>query len=45
VLLKSMKTLADLLPLPPGLIAVIGDEGANKIHLLRILGAPLCPVA
>jgi hypothetical protein len=38
-----MKTLADLLPLPPGLIAVIGDEGANKIHLLRILGAPSAP--
>ena len=29
----------DLLPLPPGLVAVTGDEGAGKTSLLRRLGA------
>jgi ABC-type multidrug transport system ATPase subunit len=29
----------DLLPLPPGLVAVTGDEGAGKTRLLRHLGA------
>lgn len=28
----------DLLPLPPGLVAVTGDEGAGKTTLLRRLG-------
>lgn len=28
----------DLLPLPPGLVAVTGDEGAGKTRLLRELG-------
>lgn len=27
-------------PLPAGLVAVIGDEGTGKTHLLRRLGAP-----
>lgn len=31
-------TLADLLPLPPGLVAVTGDEGAGKTRLLRSIG-------
>jgi ABC-type transport system involved in cytochrome c biogenesis ATPase subunit len=30
--------IADLLPLPPGLVAVTGDEGAGKTCLLRWLG-------
>ncbi|MBG9388543.1 hypothetical protein [Caenimonas aquaedulcis] len=29
---------AGLLPLPPGLVAVTGDEGAGKTRLLRLLG-------
>lgn len=29
---------ADLLPLPPGLVAITGDEGAGKTRLLRRLG-------
>lgn len=29
---------ADLLPLPPGLVAVTGDEGTGKTSLLRRLG-------
>ncbi|RYF38847.1 MAG: hypothetical protein EOO25_16290 [Comamonadaceae bacterium] len=29
---------ADLLPLPPGLVAVTGDEGSGKTTLLRRLG-------
>jgi ABC-type phosphate/phosphonate transport system ATPase subunit len=33
-----MKTAADLLPLPPGLVAVTGDEGTGKTVLLRGLG-------
>jgi len=33
-----MKDLTDLLPLPPGLVAVTGDEGAGKTRLLRLLG-------
>ena len=35
---QGMKLLADLLPLPPGLVAVTGDEGAGKTRLLRLLG-------
>ena len=35
---QGMKSLADLLPLPPGLVAVTGDEGAGKTRLLRLLG-------
>lgn len=31
----------DLLPLPPGLIAVTGDEGAGKTNLLRRLSEDL----
>lgn len=34
-----MRSLTDLLPLPPGLIAVTGEEGAGKTSLLRRLGA------
>ncbi len=30
---------AELLPLPPGLIAVTGDEGSGKTTLLRSLGS------
>ncbi|WP_048439510.1 hypothetical protein [Caenimonas sp. SL110] len=30
---------ADLLPLPPGLIAITGDEGSGKTTLLRGLGS------
>jgi ABC-type multidrug transport system ATPase subunit len=33
-----MTSAADLLPLPPGLVAVTGDEGAGKTSLLRSLG-------
>ncbi|MDB5750374.1 MAG: cysA 2 [Ramlibacter sp.] len=33
-----MTPAADLLPLPPGLVAVTGDEGAGKTTLLRSLG-------
>jgi ABC-type multidrug transport system ATPase subunit len=33
-----MTSVADLLPLPPGLVAVTGDEGAGKTRLLRRLG-------
>ena len=33
-----MTSLADLLPLPPGLVAVTGDEGVGKTTLLRRLG-------
>ena len=32
---------ADVLPLPPGLVAVTGDEGVGKTHLLRSLGGDL----
>ena len=32
-----MLSAADLLPLPPGLVAVTGDEGAGKTGLLRRL--------
>ena len=32
-----MTSVADLLPLPPGLVAVTGDEGAGKTSLLRRL--------
>lgn len=35
-----MTTPPDLLPLPPGLVAVTGDEGAGKTTLLRGLGEP-----
>lgn len=31
-------SVADLLPLPPGLVAITGDEGAGKTRLLRRLG-------
>jgi ABC-type multidrug transport system ATPase subunit len=34
---------SDLLPLPPGLVAVTGDEGVGKTHLLRSLGGDLAP--
>jgi ABC-type multidrug transport system ATPase subunit len=34
-----MPSAADLLPLPPGLVAVTGDEGAGKTGLLRRLCA------
>ena len=37
--------IADLLPLPPGLIAVTGDEGTGKTSLLRRLGGELAPLA
>lgn len=33
-----MTRTGDLLPLPPGLVAVTGDEGAGKTSLLRGLG-------
>jgi ABC-type transport system involved in cytochrome c biogenesis ATPase subunit len=33
-----MTSPADLLPLPSGLVAVTGDEGAGKTRLLRRLG-------
>ena len=33
-----MTSAIDLLPLPPGLVAVTGDEGAGKTRLLRGLG-------
>jgi ABC-type multidrug transport system ATPase subunit len=36
-------TAGDLLPLPPGLVAVTGDEGVGKTHLLRCLGGDLAP--
>jgi hypothetical protein len=41
VMRHSTRTMsaADPLPLPPGLVAVTGDEGAGKTHLLRRLGA------
>jgi ATPase subunit of ABC transporter with duplicated ATPase domains len=32
------RLIVDLLPLPPGLVAVTGDEGAGKTRLLRRLG-------
>jgi len=31
----------DVLPLPPGLVAVTGDEGVGKTHLLRSLAGNL----
>ena len=33
----------ELLPLPAGLVAVTGDEGVGKTHLLRCLGGDLAP--
>ncbi len=36
-----MTAVADLLPLPPGLVAVTGEEGAGKTSLLRRLGGDL----
>jgi ABC-type multidrug transport system ATPase subunit len=33
----------DVLPLPPGLVAVTGDEGVGKTRLLRCLGGDLAP--
>lgn len=36
-----MKIPDDLLPLPPGLVAVTGEEGAGKTSLLRRLGGDL----
>lgn len=36
-----MSSVADLLPLPPGLVAVTGDEGAGKTSLLRRLAGDL----
>ena len=33
-----MMCAGDLLPLPPGLVAVTGDEGSGKTSLLRRLG-------
>jgi ABC-type transport system involved in cytochrome c biogenesis ATPase subunit len=38
-----MMSPADLLPLPPGLVAVTGDEGAGKTRLLRRLGEANSP--
>ena len=35
---QSRPPTIDLLPLSPGLVAVIGDEGAGKTSLLRRLG-------
>lgn len=35
---QSVKSLANLLPLPAGLVAVTGDEGTGKTRLLRLLG-------
>jgi ABC-type phosphate/phosphonate transport system ATPase subunit len=35
---QSQTPTVDLLPLPPGLIAVTGDEGTGKTTLLRRLG-------
>lgn len=43
-ILRRMTSAADLLPLPPGLVAVTGDEGAGKTTLLLGLGAEKdCP--
>jgi ABC-type multidrug transport system ATPase subunit len=36
---QSQTSTVDLVPLPPGLVAVTGDEGAGKTSLLRRLGA------
>ena len=36
-----MTSVADLLPLPPGRVAVTGDEGAGKTSLLRRLSGDL----
>jgi ABC-type multidrug transport system ATPase subunit len=36
-----MTSVADLFPLPPGLVAVTGDEGAGKTSLLRRLSGEL----
>jgi ABC-type multidrug transport system ATPase subunit len=38
---QSQTPTVDLLPLPPGLVAVTGDEGAGKTSLLRRLGEAL----
>ncbi|MFC5496777.1 ATP-binding cassette domain-containing protein [Caenimonas terrae] len=38
-----MPTVAALLPLPPGLVAVTGDEGSGKTSLLRRLAGDLAP--
>jgi ABC-type multidrug transport system ATPase subunit len=38
---QSQTPTVDLLPLPPGLVAVTGDEGAGKTSLLRSLGDAL----
>lgn len=35
---QSQAPTVDLIPLPPGLVAVTGDEGAGKTRLLRRLG-------
>ena len=40
-----MMSAADLLPLPPGLVAVTGDEGAGKTRLLRRLGGGVTGLA
>jgi ABC-type multidrug transport system ATPase subunit len=37
--------MLDLLPLPPGLVAVTGDEGAGKTSLLRRLAGDLPALA
>src|SRR5687768_14201014 len=36
---QTQTPIIDMLPLPPGLVAVTGDEGAGKTNLLRHLGA------
>ncbi|MBA3772646.1 MAG: hypothetical protein H0X13_09230 [Ramlibacter sp.] len=36
--MRARMSAVDLLPLPPGLVAVTGDEGAGKTTLLRGLG-------
>lgn len=36
-MIGAMPSAADLLPLPPGLVAVTGDEGSGKSTLLRAL--------
>ena len=38
---ESHTPAVDLIPLPPGLVAVTGDEGAGKTALLRGLGEAL----
>ena len=44
-MIDEMKFAADLLPLPPGLIAITGDEGTGKTTLLRRLSGDLPPMS